>query len=75
MAAESLAEVVQSLTLQEQDAVRQFIEYLKRRSASASLPSPFPQAADESIAELYLNTRMNFLRAMHMTRILLRGFL
>ncbi len=35
MATESLAEVVRLLTPQEQDTVRQFIDYLKRRDASA----------------------------------------
>jgi recombinational DNA repair protein (RecF pathway) len=51
MAAESLAEVVRSLTPQEQDAVRQFIDYLKQRGASVSSQSPFLQAADEFIAQ------------------------
>lgn len=51
MAAESLAEVVQSLTPQEQEAVRQFIEFLKRRDDSTLPPSPFLQAADEFIAQ------------------------
>jgi recombinational DNA repair protein (RecF pathway) len=51
VAAESLAEVVRSLTPQEQDAVRQFIDYLKRREASVRSPSPFLQAADEFMAQ------------------------
>jgi hypothetical protein len=51
VATESLAEVVRSLTPQEQDAVWQFIEYLKRRDASFRSPSPFLQAADEFIAQ------------------------
>jgi recombinational DNA repair protein (RecF pathway) len=51
MATESLAEVVLSLTPQEQDAVRQFIDYLKRREASVRSPSPFLQAADEFMAQ------------------------
>jgi len=51
MATESLAEVVRSLTPEEQDAVRQFIEYLKRRDASVYSASPFLQAADEFIAQ------------------------
>jgi hypothetical protein len=38
------------LTPREQDAVRQFIEYLKRRDASLSSPAPLLQAADEFIA-------------------------
>jgi hypothetical protein len=51
MAAESLTEVVRSLTPQEQDAVWQFIDYLKGRDASARSQSPFLQAADEFIAQ------------------------
>jgi hypothetical protein len=51
MATESLAEVVRSLTPQEQDAVRQFINHLKRRDASLDTQSPFLQAADEFIAQ------------------------
>jgi len=51
MATESLADVVRSLTPQEQDAVRQFIDYLKRRDASGRSQSPFFQAAEEFIAQ------------------------
>jgi hypothetical protein len=51
MATESLAEVVRSLTPEEQDAVRQFIQYLKQRDASTHPKSPFLQAADEFIAQ------------------------
>jgi hypothetical protein len=51
MASDSLSDVVQSLSPQEQDAVRQFIEYLKGRHASVDSPSPFRQAADEFIAQ------------------------
>jgi hypothetical protein len=51
MVIESIIEVVQSLTPQEQDAVRQFIDYLKQRDASACSQSPFLQAADEFIAQ------------------------
>lgn len=51
MATESLAEVVRSLTPQEQDAVRQFIDYLKRRDDSDNSRSPFLQAADEFISQ------------------------
>jgi hypothetical protein len=47
MATESLANVIETLTPQEQDAVRQFIGYLKDRDAR----SPFLRAADEFIAE------------------------
>ncbi len=51
MATASLAEVVRSLTPQEQDAVRQFIDYLKRRDDSVRSQSLFLQAADEFIAQ------------------------
>jgi len=51
VATESLADVVRSLTPQEQDAVRQFIDYLKGRDASVRPQSPFLQATDEFIAE------------------------
>jgi hypothetical protein len=51
MAAESLEEVVRSLTPQEQDAVRRFIDYLKEREAAAGPKSPFLLAAEEFIAE------------------------
>lgn len=51
MTTESLADVVRSLTPQEQDAVRQFIDYLRRRDDSARAQSPFLQAADEFIAQ------------------------
>ena len=51
MAAESLADIVRSLSPQEQDAVRQFINYLKMRDTSVSSQSPFLQAADDFIAE------------------------
>jgi hypothetical protein len=51
MPAESLADVVRSLTPEEQDAVRLFIDYLKGLEASAHAPSSFLQAADEFMAE------------------------
>jgi hypothetical protein len=51
MATENLADVVRSLTQREQDAVRQFIDYLKGRGGSVSSQSPFLQAADDFIAE------------------------
>lgn len=51
MATESLVDVVRSLTAQEQDAVRQFVDYLKGRQASLQSESPFLQAADEFIAQ------------------------
>ena len=51
MAMQSLAEVVRSLTPQEQEAVLQFIEYLKRRDDSPGSQSAFVHAADEFIAQ------------------------
>jgi hypothetical protein len=50
MATESLSELVRSLTPQEQEAVRQFIDYLKRGDSARS-QSPFLEAADEFIAQ------------------------
>jgi hypothetical protein len=50
MATESLVEVVLSLTPQEQEAVRQFIDYLTRPDAPSESSSAFLQAADEFIA-------------------------
>ena len=47
MAVENLAEVITSLTPEEQESVRQFIEFLKGRGASPS--SPFLAAVDEFI--------------------------
>ena len=51
MAAESLSDVVRSLTPQQQDAVRRFIDYLKGRDTSVGSQSPFLQAVDEFIDE------------------------
>ena len=51
MATESLIDVVQSLTPQEQDAVLRFIDYLREREVSLGSGSPFLQAADEFIAK------------------------
>lgn len=51
MATESLAEVVRSLTPQEQKAVRQFIDYLRQTADPARSQSAYLQAADEFIAE------------------------
>jgi len=47
MAAENLADVISSLTPQEQEAVKQFVEFLKRKGSSPS--SPFLAAVDEFI--------------------------
>jgi predicted lactoylglutathione lyase len=47
MATENLADVINSLTLQEQESVKQFIEFLKRKGSSPS--SPFHAAVDEFI--------------------------
>lgn len=51
MATESLAEAVRALTPQEQEAVRRFIDYLKRRDISVSSQSPFLLAAEEFMAQ------------------------
>jgi hypothetical protein len=51
MGAESLADVVRSLTPEEQEAVRRFIEYLKGLGESGKAQSPFLEAADEFIAQ------------------------
>jgi hypothetical protein len=45
MAAQSLAELVTTLTAEEEAAVREFIAYLKRHE------NPFLSAADEFIAQ------------------------
>jgi hypothetical protein len=47
MAAESLAEAISSLTPEEQESVKQFIEFLRRKAPSPS--SPFLAAVDEFI--------------------------
>ena len=47
MAAENLADVISSLTPDEQESVKQFIEFLKRRGLSTS--SPFLAAVDEFV--------------------------
>ena len=47
MAVENLAEVINSLTPEEQESVRQFIEFLKHKESSPS--SPFLAAVDEFI--------------------------
>lgn len=47
MAAESLAQTISSLTLEEQESVKQFVEFLRRRGSSPS--SPFLAAVDEFI--------------------------
>ena len=47
MAAENLAAVINSLTPEEQESVKQFVEFLKRKGSSPS--SPFLTAVDEFI--------------------------
>ncbi|MGB6944417.1 MAG: hypothetical protein WBE37_18605 [Bryobacteraceae bacterium] len=49
MATENLVETIRSLTPEEQESVKRFIEFLKRRGASSS--SPFLAAVDEFIDE------------------------
>lgn len=51
MAGESLVEMVQSLTAEEQEAVRQFIDYLKVRGGADDVPASFVEAAEEFIAQ------------------------
>ncbi len=46
MAAENLAEAISSLTPEEQESVKQFVEFLKRKGSSSS---PFLAAVDEFI--------------------------
>ena len=46
MAAENLTDVIRSLSPDEQKAVQEFVEFLKRRGSS---PSPFLAAVDEFI--------------------------
>jgi len=46
MAAENLAEAISLLTPEEQESVKQFVEFLKGRSSSSS---PFLAAVDEFI--------------------------
>ncbi len=47
MAAENLADIISSLTPEEQESVKQFIEFVKRKGSSPS--SPFLAAVDEFI--------------------------
>jgi len=47
MAAENLADVVSSLTPEEQESVKQFVAFLKGKKSASS--SPFLTAADEFI--------------------------
>ena len=49
MTAENLADVIERLTPEQQDSVRQFVEFLKERESSTS--SPFLAAVDEFIDE------------------------
>ncbi|HUJ22937.1 MAG TPA: hypothetical protein VLX58_15510 [Bryobacteraceae bacterium] len=47
MAAESLADLISKLTPEDQDSVRQFVEFLKKKESSPS--SPFLAAVDEFV--------------------------
>jgi molybdopterin synthase catalytic subunit len=51
VATESLVDVIRSLTEHEQEAVRQFIGYLRQREDSGGARSLFTEAADEFIAK------------------------
>lgn len=46
MAAENLADLISKLTPQEQDLVKEFVQFLKQKGPS---PSPFLSAVDEFI--------------------------
>jgi hypothetical protein len=48
MAVDNLAEVINTLTPEEQESVRLFVDFLKRRN---SPPSPFLAAVDEFIEQ------------------------
>ena len=47
MAAENLADVISSLTPEEQESVKQFVQFLKRKGSSPA--TPFLAAVDEFI--------------------------
>jgi len=47
VAAENLVEVISSLTPEEQESVRQFVEFLKRKGSAPS--SPFLASVEEFI--------------------------
>ena len=49
MAEEQLVDLINGLTPEQQDSVRQFVEFLKRKGASHS--SPFLAAVDEFIEQ------------------------
>jgi hypothetical protein len=47
MAAENLADLINTLTPEQQESVKQFVDFLKRRESPR--PSPFLAAVDEFI--------------------------
>ena len=47
MAAENLADLISTLTPEEQESVKQFVDFLKRRGSTRS--TPFLAAVDEFI--------------------------
>jgi hypothetical protein len=49
MAAEDLADLIGSLTPEERECVKQFVDFLKTKGSSP--PSPFLAAADEFIEQ------------------------
>lgn len=51
MATETLVEIVRTLTEHEQEAVREFIDFLKKQDSAAIPQSPFLKAADKFISE------------------------
>lgn len=50
MAAENLADLISSLTPEQQESVKQFVEFLKRKALSSQSPA-FLTAVDEFIDE------------------------
>ena len=49
MAAQDIAEILRDLSPQEQDSVRQFVQFLRQRRSPA--PNPFLAAVDEFIEQ------------------------
>ena len=49
MGTENIAEAINSLTPEQQESVKQFIEFIKRKGAPPS--SPFLEAVDEFIGQ------------------------
>jgi len=63
MSAENLVDTINSLTPEEQESVRHFIEFLKQRGASAS--SPFPRLNAEKWFETAVSREPIVLNFQH----------